>query len=46
MDKQNVYGGIKWAKEIEKVRKVRSGVEHTVKEDRKVKVRIRSNDEI
>ena len=36
MDKQNVYGGIKWAKVIEKVKKERSGVEHMAKEDRKV----------
>lgn len=35
MNIQNIEGGIKWAKEIEKVRKVRSGVEHMVKEDRK-----------
>ena len=36
MDKQNIYGGIKWAKVIEKVRKERSGVELMAKEDRKV----------
>ena len=36
MDKQNIYGGVKWVKEIEKVRKERYGVEHMAKEDRKV----------
>jgi hypothetical protein len=36
MDRQNIYGGIKWAKVIEKVKKERSGVEHMEKEDRKV----------
>jgi hypothetical protein len=36
IDKQNIYGGIKWAKVIEKVRKERSGVELMAKEDRKV----------
>lgn len=36
MNKQNILGGIEWAKVIEKVRKERSGVEHMAKEDWKV----------
>ena len=46
MDKQNICGGIKWAKVIENPKRERSGVEHMAKEDRKAKARIRSNDEM
>ncbi len=36
MDKQNIYGGIKWAKVTENPERVKFAVEHMAKEDRKV----------
>ena len=36
MDKQNILGGIRWAKVTGNPKRERSGVEHMAKEDRKV----------